>query len=448
MTDSGCDRTLIEKFLIIQHDVGMAEVSGRRPLRPFPALDPEPPRRLTRRSLRWPAVACLAAAAAAVAFLTWPSSSQPASGSARAPFADRDGLVVFEQQPSGMLGTAAPDGSHLVTLRQIGALQGTDLPVAAADGRHLVDLEGELVTMGPAGPTSVSDLTDGAGQDGTNQASSLGWADVSFADGGRYVVATACKLASLASQSWVADLIPAAGGKGRMLGTVTDAVGDPQSAAAIVSEPVSASAASSQGECYGRETAPDKAVELRGPGRVARTMVTAAELKGVLGWPSATPVQLLADPDPGGSRLALGVEVDTPAGQQAVVVISRSGRILAHMSVPAATDTMQWSPDGQRIAFCQASPRTPSSVTVWSVGQGVRTIVLPGRHDVWCSKLLWSPDGSQLIYAAEANDQGLTEADKLQHGWTVIDLRSGRVHDVTAPGQPAAWLPGTAGESR
>jgi hypothetical protein len=30
----------------------------------------------------------------------------------------------------------------------------------------------------------------------------------------------------------------------------------------------------------------------------------------------------------------------------------------------------------------------------------------------------------------------------------VIDLRSGQVHDVTAPGQPAAWLPGPAGERR
>ena len=124
----------------------MAEVSGRRSLRPFPALDPEPPRRLTWRSLRWPAVACLAAAAVAAAFLTWPSSSQSASRSARAPFADRDGVVVFEQQPSGMLGTAAPDGSHPVTLRNIGALQGTDLPVAADDGRHLVNLEGQLAT--------------------------------------------------------------------------------------------------------------------------------------------------------------------------------------------------------------------------------------------------------------------------------------------------------------
>ena len=429
----------------------MAEVSGRRPLRPFPALDPEPPRRLTWRSLRWPAVACLAAAAVAAAFLIWPSSSPSASGPARVPFADRDGLVVFEQQPSGMLGTAAPDGSHLVTLRQIGALQGTDLPVAADDGRHLVNLEGQLVAMGPAGPTSVSDLADSAGQDATAQASNLGWADVSFADGGRYVVATACSLASLESQSWVADLIPAAGGKGRMLGTVTDAIGDPQSAAAIVSGPVSASAPYAY-ECYGPRTAPDKALELRGPGRAARTIVTTAELKSALGWPSVTPVLLQAEPAPGGSRLALRVVVDPPPGQQisrqAVVVISRGGRILAHMPLPAASGISQWSPDGQRIAFCRASPGTPSSVSVWSPGRGSRTIVLPGHHDVACNQLLWSPDGSQLIYAAWATERGLTQADNLQHGWTVIDLRSGRVQDVTAPGQPAAWLPGPAKESR
>ena len=430
----------------------MAEVSGRRPLRPFPALDPEPPRRLTWRSLRWPAVACLTAAAVAAAFLIWPSSSPSASGPARVPFADRNGLVVFEQQPSGMLGTAAPDGSHLVTLRQVGALQGNDLPVAASDGRYLVNQEGQLVTMGPAGPASISDVGASAGLGAGDQAASYGWADVSFADGSRYVVATTCDLASQASQSWVANLIPTAGGKGRMLGTVTDAVGDPSSAAAIVSGPVSASAASSAGECYGPETTPDKALELRGPGRAARTIVTAAELTSALGWPSATPVLLYAEPAPGGSRLTLRVVVDPPPGQQAsrqaVVVISRGGRILAHMPLPAASGISQWSPDGQRIAFCQASPGTPSSVSVWSLSRGSRTIVLPGHHDVACNQLLWSPDGSQLIYAAWATERGLTQADNLQHGWTVIDLRSGRVHDVTAPGQPAAWLPGTAEESR
>ena len=429
----------------------MADVSGRRPLRPFPALDPEPPRRLTWRSLRWPAIACVTAGVVAAALLAWPSSP-PASGPARVPFADRDGLVVFEQQPSGMLGTAAPDGSHQVKLAQVGALQGNDLPVAASDGRYLVNQEGQLVTMGPAGPASISDLGASAGLGAGDQGASYGWASVSFADGSRYVVATTCNLASVASQSWVADLIPTVGGKVRMLGTVTDAVGDPGSAAAIVSGPVSASAASSAGECYGPETTPDKAVELRGPGRAVRPIVTTAELTSALGWPSATPVLLYAEPAPGGSRLALRVVVDPPPGQQAsrqaVVVISRGGRILAQMPLPAASGIMQWSPDGQRIALCRASPGTPSSVSVWSPGQGSRTIVLPGHHDVACNQLLWSPDGSQLIYAAWASERGLTQADNLQHGWTVIDLRSGRVHDVTAPGQPAAWLPGTAKESR
>ena len=430
----------------------MAEVSGRRPLRPFPALDPEPPRRLTRRSLRWPAVACLAAAAVAAAFLTWPSSSQSASRLARAPFTDRNGLVVFEQQPSGMLGTAAPDGSHRVTLRQVGALQGSDLPVAADDGRYLVNLEGQLVTMGPAGPASISDLGASAGLGATDQGANYGWAHASFADGSRYVVATTCDLASPTRQSWVADLVLATGGKDHMLGTVTDAVGDPGSAAAIVSVPVSASAVTSSFQCFSTDTAPDRTVELRVPGHGNRTLVTAATLKAILGWPSAMPIQLSVDPGLGGSRLAVRVQEDTPPGTRvprlAVVVISRAGRILAHMPLAASSNIMQWSPDGQRIAFCRASPRVPSSVSVWSPGREVRTIVLPGRHDVLCNQLLWSPDGSQLIYAAYATERGLTKADNLQHGWTVIDLRSGRVHDVTVPGQPAAWLPGPAEESR
>jgi WD40 repeat protein len=436
----------------IAHDVDMAQAPGKRSLRPFPALDPEPPRRLTWRSLRWPAAACVVAAAVAAALLTWPSSSPSSSRPARAPFADRDGLVVFEQQPSGLLGTAAPDGSHLVMLRRLGALQGNDLPVAASDGRYLVNLEGQLVTMGPAGPGSISDLGASAGLGAMDQGASYGWADVSFADGSRYVVATTCHLASPASQSWVASLIPAAGGSGHVLGTVTHAVGDPVSAAAIVSGPVSPSAASSAYQCFSPQTAPDNAVELRVPGHENRTLVTAARLRDALGWPAATPVQLSTYPDPGGRRLAVLIAVDTPPGQQvprqAVVVTSRAGRILAHMPLPAFSPVTQWSPDGQRIAFCRAGPRAPSAVTVWPVGQGARTIVLPGHHDVGCRQLLWSPDGSQLIYAATATERGLTQADNLQHGWTVIDLRSGQVHDVTAPSQPAAWLPGPAGESR
>ena len=70
-----------------------------------------------------------------------------------------------------------------------------------------------------------------------------------------------------------------------------------------------------------------------------------------------------------------------------------------------------------------------------------RTITLPGHRDVACDQLLWSPDGTELIYSAATTNKGLTRADDLQHGWTVIDLRTGKIHEVTAPGQPAAWLP-------
>ena len=59
---------------------------------------------------------------------------------------------------------------------------------------------------------------------------------------------------------------------------------------------------------------------------------------------------------------------------------------------------------------------------------------------MFCDQLLWSPDGSQLAYSGVVTFQGLTQADDLQHGWTVIDLRTGAVHGVAAPGQPAAWL--------
>ena len=208
------------------------------------------------------------------------------------------------------------------------------------------------------------------------------------------------------SQSWVADLIPVAGGKGHMLGMVTGAEGDPESAAAIVSAPA-ARRHIIAGWCFSPQPGPDRAVELREPGQAARTLITAAELNGALGWPRGTPVVLTAlrVPAEAGWRCAScwtpRRSQGGPSARQAMVVITRTGRILAKMPLPAA-GRMQWSPDGQRIAICRASQHAPSSVTVWTVGGAVRTIALPGRHDVACNQLLWSPDGSQLIYAAWA----------------------------------------------
>jgi len=418
----------------------MPEEPPERPLRPFPALDPERPRRLTWRSVRWPAIAIVVAGAvAAVVLLILPSSS---SGPAQSRFADDDGLVVFEQQPSGLLGTAAPDGSHRVMLTRVGALQGTDLPVASSDGRYLVNLEGQLVTMGPAGPTSNADpaTLDPAG----------GWSRATFADGSKDVVVTECDTTSTFGEILVARLIPTGGGKPTVLGTNTDSAGDPASAGAIVSALAGGSSASSPDQC-GSQPTPDKAIELLRPGQAPRTVVTAATLNSALGWPGKTTDLLYTYPSPDGRLLALDVAAQDPQpatgpqAQEGMVVLTRAGEIVAHMPMPAGTSCVQWSPTGQQIASAQAGQEVPSSVTVWAVGKGkaARTIVLPGRHDLYCTQLLWSPDGSQLIYSAQLTDKGLTQADDIQRGWTVIDLRSGQVHNVTAPGQPAAWLPTT-----
>ena len=204
-------------------------------------------------------------------------------------------------------------------LTRVGALQGSDLPVASSDGRYLVNLEGQLVTVGPAGPTSVSNLAERAGLTAVAQAGGYQWARATFADGSRYVVETECDSASSGNQSlvsWVAHLIPTVGGQQHALGTITDSAGDPESAGALVSAPASTSAATTQFECYGSQSPPDKAIELLRPGQVPRTIVTAAALTGALGWPRGTTIQLFAYPSPDGSLLALDVAAAEPAAKR------------------------------------------------------------------------------------------------------------------------------------
>jgi len=390
--------------------------------------------------MRWPALgSVIAAAVVAAVLLTWPSSS---SSRTPASFTDSNGLVVFEQQPSGMMGTAAPDGSRRVVLTKAGALQGRDIPVASSDGRYLVNEEGQLVTMGPAGPTSITTLPGSI----NIQTQFYAWSGLSFADGSKYVDVVVC---DNSSQYMSADLIPTAGGPGRRLGNVTSAAGDPQSAGAVLA-PAPADNPRATTLCQNSLPTGDQALDLMQPGRPPHTVVTAAALRRILGISTATPLELSAAPNPGGSLLAVTVIVGTPqtaadylAAEQATVVVTRTGEIVAQVPLRIG-DHRQWSPDGRQIASCRdfrTDPEEPA-VTIWTLGGPTRTITLRGHQDLGCDQLLWSPDGHQLIYSGTTNPKGLTDADRLQHGWTVIDLRSGQVHDVTAPGQPVAWLTG------
>jgi hypothetical protein len=438
--------------------------------RPFPAIDPEPASRYTWRTARRAGVAL--AAACAVAAAAWAgvrltgkpaTPATPAAGHgkpAAARFTPR-GVIVFEQQPSGLLGTADADGARQVIASSAGRLDDTGLPVVSPDGRYLVSLEGQLITIGARGPGGFGSLPPPTGQAATSPGLSQ-WSTATFADGSRYVVATECDPLLpqapqfYAPQSW---LIPTGGGKARSLGWGTATAGDPASGAAIVSRLASDPAKARQVTCDAFN-GPDRSLDLVAPGKPPATLVTAAALLRAAGWSPRASVNLTGYPGPDGGPLlvdmsqhvALPAEITSqtrlPVPRSARFLVSRRGGILAQVP-PLLGELFRWSPDGRRLATCSAVPGGPSAVSVLAVtGTGAAattgptmTIVLPGRHDASCDQLLWSPDGTQLIYSATVNSHGLTASDRLQRGWTVIDLRTKGVRDVTAGGQPVAWLP-------
>jgi len=427
----------------------------QRELRPFPAIDPEPEHRYSRRAAARAAIACVAACAVAAAVLAGvrlAGAKHPPQAAAPARFTDRDGLIVFEEQPSGLLGTASPDGTHPVTATRLSRLQGSDLAVAAPDGRYLIDAERELVTIGAHGPTSVTQVSPPLPQ-AFGTGSGLEWASPTFADGSRYLAITECdpSIQNSGYEASVSWLIPTGGGKPESLGMVTASAGLPDSAAVVAALP-----ANPQQTCDSLEQS-DSSLDLLAPGKRPRVVATAADLARAAGWKAGTPVQLDASPSPDGSLLLVTVtENVAPAGQvqpgrldleRVNLLLTRTGKVISPVRVPGAFFGFAWSPNGKQAATCSAAQGQPSTVSVLTVAGAAphpvtaRTITLPGHRDVACDQLLWSPDGTQLIYSASTTRSGLTQADDLQHGWTVVDLRTGKIHDVTAPGQPAAWLP-------
>jgi hypothetical protein len=442
-------------------DDGTQGTPERRELRPLPAIDPEPARRFRRRTVVRAGIVlvavCAVAAAVVGGVLLAKPARHPVAVAPSAPFTDSDGLIVFEEQPSGQLGTAKPDGSHQVIDKTLSGLQGNEPPVGSPDGRFLVNEEAQLVRVGADGPTAVTQLAAPDPQaENEVQSGGLEWATPTFADGSRYLAVTECDpVAQFGfpsdAEAWNAWLIPTAGGKPSSLGLVTTAAGMPDSADVIAALPASPAAAKRQVMCDGPQQ-PDGSLAILSPGKSPRDILTAAALVKAAGWKSSTPVTLTPNPSPDGSQLLITIstiprQAETSAGgatpsRSAQFLVSPAGRVLSEL--PARAGQLFWSSDGRRAASCQAEQGQPSSVTVFSIAGGkaavTRTVTLPGHHDAACDQLLWSPDGTQLIYSAFATFHGLTQADDLQHGWTVIDPATGKVHDVKAPGQPAAWL--------
>jgi hypothetical protein len=231
---------------------------------------------------------------------TAPGRSGQASQVKRpAPFADGDGVIVFEQQPSGLLGTARPDGRGQALSKATGALQGSDIPIASPDRRYLLNAEGQLVTLSAAGPASVA----GLGQLQSAVSGAAYSANLSFADGSRSVAALQCDTITNGppsddGQKWIAHLYPTSGAAGATLGLATSVAGDPAAPGAVVAVPVSTAAAPS---CES-PTPADSAIALIAAGQPARVVVTAVTLLRAAGWKPGTPVDLSAIPGRGVDR--------------------------------------------------------------------------------------------------------------------------------------------------
>jgi hypothetical protein len=453
---------------------GTSEEPRKRELRPFPAIDPEPDRRLSWRGAAKAAIALGVACVVVAAVVVGIRLASGGSGKAKHPaapaaarFSDGNGQIVFMEEPSGSLGTAGPDGSHAAAAPGLAGMIGNDLPVASPDGRYLINEEAQLVTMGAHGPAKVTqvELPIEAAAMGTSGAQGIAGSDVwlppSFADGGRYLAVSECDPVPLVAgtnpyESWASWLIPLAGGKPSSLGIVTIGTGDPAAEAMVDVAPASVAAARGQVTCDGAGV-PSGAIVLAAPGQRAKTVVTAAALVRAAGWKAGTPVDVYPQPSPDGRRILVGLSArpSTPGGpsphESATLLVSASGKDITALDIPELSQVIAWSPDSTKIASCSAAKDAASTVSVLPVpasgatSPAGTTITLPGHADVFCDQLLWSPDGTQLAYSADATFGGLTQADDKQHGWTIIDLRSGQVHDVKAPGQPAAWVAGTPG---
>ena len=426
---------------------------GAHGVTPFPAIDPEPPPRLTRLKqssprTRWSvAGVALTAAAVATVLLVLPNSGPP-NRPAAAKFSDRSGLVVFKDQGSGQLGTAAPDGSGAALLNGAGTLAGEDTPVESPDARSLVTLEGQIVTVSQTGSLTVGYLPSVP----PNQVFNGPWAAVSFANGGRELAEALCD----GTDPWQALLVPVASASGVLLGHVdanydsASVAGDPRSAGAFTI-PARPGGSDCSGGAPPRDG--DPGVVFDRQGRPPRMIITAAAVSHALGSPTGTPVLLSVFPSPDGNLLAITASTftvnphpgpTTPEVQPnniGMVVTTRTGTIVAATSRYDGY-LVSWSPDSREIAMAMM-PRNaaPAKVVVWTPGGATRTIALPGHHGESATVLLWSPDGQQLIYAAQSNAPTLTTSQAFKRGWTVIDLRTGQVHEVKAAGQPAAWLP-------
>jgi hypothetical protein len=387
----------------------------------FPLLDSEPPPQPWWRRLIIPAGVLAVAALAAALVLA-------------APWSGGTGQLTATQLPAGASG------------RIVSLTGGQDLVMSGTDGQHVRRLPGlgqvgQQVT--PALDNKYISLGDGliigtsgrvpamartkiypfvGGMQGT-------FGTEPFSDRDQDLLAMVSST-DVYTQNTISEFSLATG-RSVPLGVADQVSGDWQTAGAFVSvgKKVSPIAAQNAGAL------PDTRVELRTAGHPAVLLAPAATLNHDVGLAPGTPVELTPCPNPSGSMVAVVVQ-PTARGQSGIVILSRSGQVIATIPRSATfVSPLSWAPSAPTFNFAQTNSRGQRGLSFWTQGRQLITRAFPLAADY--SSAIWSPDGKWVLAAASFS-KNPNAADT---HWVIGRASGGPMVQLTGPGTPVAWLP-------
>jgi WD40-like Beta Propeller Repeat len=159
--------------------------------------------------------------------------------------------------------------------------------------------------------------------------------------------------------------------------------------------------------------------------------------------PTMTPMTVDWIPD--GSSVRFGTYDARPNGTSPVTLheaAANGSKDVELGTLPIASGTPSWSPDGTRLAWLGAGGQTEtdSFVDLWvssKDGQNAMRLFASGAGNVNGTGPTWSPDGRLLAfgYTVDATSAGVTD---------VIGADGTALHQVASVEGPLAWLPATS----
>jgi hypothetical protein len=310
------------------------------------------------------------------------------------------GTLLVAQTAS--LATSQPDGTHQVPIVTAGfSSAGASV---SADGNYLLSGQGALLAFhnGVAGQVSEA-LFDGMSAAGPD---SLILTNQPFVDGDRFVAFSADFNDNTGASKIF--LIPRAGGKPVPIGGGLDYAGDPTRDGVYVVQP---------GPSGGEQA------EYRTGTGASAVLATQAQLAADLGLPATGSYNVFVTSDADGGKVAVQVDSATVGG---VVVLSRSGALLAHENVKTDSPVF-FAPSGNALVYS-----TSAGTELWQLTKAPRPVTgLAGTAVVnYCA---WAPDGAHVACATFPKGTGSI------NGWALIDAGGATGRLYPAAGAPLFW---------